>query len=103
MKPSELIAGALPAGSPLVGMLIGKHIAKIDENETALQLMTMVDMLAGQDDMNPVDFVRSGRALVVLSSLVTGNQPPSRQIGATLEMTKCPKCKHVQYAVTKEV
>lgn len=97
MSPSELALAFIPMGGPLK-LLLGGMTKDLDENPLLQSLTGVIKHLAGQEGVTSEEFVRSGRAAVVLPALALGKEPPPP--GALLDMARCEKCGHVQYQIT---
>lgn len=97
MTPSQLVMSILPVGAP-VKLLMGNMLSDLDKNETLGAFATVVKSLAEKEGVSPDEFVKSGRAVVVMSALASGETPPPP--GKNIAMDKCPKCNHVRYLIT---
>lgn len=96
MQPSALVMSMMPIASPLK-MLASSALKDLDKEPTFVALAGTIGQLAAAEEMDPVEFVQSGRAIRVLSALASGNPIPPK--GATLAMDKCPNCNHVRYLI----
>lgn len=99
MKPSDLIGVILPKLGPIAGLLASK-LGAVDEDETMQTVAAVISAFAEKDGMSPDDFIRSGRAIEVLSALARGAEPGPRRLTAELAMFRCEKCNHVHYKIS---
>lgn len=97
MTPSQLILSILPIGTP-AKLFMGNVLKDLDKNETLGAFASVVKSLAETEGVSPDEFIKSGRAVVVMSALASGETPPPP--GKDLAMDKCPKCNHVRYLIS---
>lgn len=96
LSPGQLVMAVLPIASPLK-LLMGGLMSEFDKSPLLESLSGVVAKLAEGEGKTPEEFIKSGRALEVLSYMAQGQTPP--EPGLALNMSKCQKCNHVQYLI----
>jgi hypothetical protein len=97
MTPSELALAFIPLGGPLK-LLLGGMTKDLDENPLLVSVTEVMKVLASKEGTTVDEFVKSGRAAIVLPALALGKEPPPP--GAILDMSRCEKCGDVRYKIS---
>lgn len=92
----EQFLSGLPPAARTVGRLLAPYLLK---NESIQMAATVIETVASDGGMSVSDFMESGQASEMLQSFLTTMTAPT---GASLQITKCPRCHHIQYGIQNE-